>query len=62
MKHFTVRTITMIIVQQLAMIFFMRVVYLDLFLSAALSGLTALVVSFTFYFVQRRIADHKSDL
>jgi hypothetical protein len=62
MKHFTVRTITVIIVQQLAMIFFMRVVYWDLFLSAGLSALMALMVSFLIYFLQRRVAGRKSNV
>ncbi len=62
MKHFTIRTITMILAQQAAMIFFMRVVRLDLFSSSGLSALIALIVGFGFYFVQKRNAGRKSDL
>ena len=56
MKHFTIRTVTVIIVQQLAMIFFMRVVCLDLFSSSGLSALIAMIVGVTIYFVEKRIA------
>ena len=59
MEHFTIRTVTVIIVQPLAMIFFMRVVYWDLFLSAGLSALIALIVSVVVHFIQRRIAARK---
>ena len=62
MKHFTIRTITMIVVQQAAMIFFMRVVRLDLFSSSGLSALIALIVGFVFYFVEKRNAGHKDDV
>jgi hypothetical protein len=62
MKHFTIRTITMIVVQQAAMIFFMRVVRLDLFSSSGLSALIALIVGFVFYYVEKRNAGRKDDL
>jgi hypothetical protein len=62
MKHFTIRTITMIVVQQAAMIFFMRAVRLDLFSSSGLSALIALIVGFTFYFLEKRAAGRKDGL
>jgi len=60
MKHLILRTITMILVQQLAMIFFMRVVGWDIFVSAGLSAMTALIVGFSLYFIHRRTSARKS--
>jgi len=58
MKHFTIRIITMIVVQQAAMIFFMRGVRLDLFLSSGL----AMLVGFTVYFIWGLVAARKTGL
>ena len=60
MKHFTkitTQTVVVMVVQLSAMIFFMRVVYLSLFLSAGLSALIALNVILV---LRRRFAGHKS--
>ena len=54
--------IAMIIVQSLAMIFFMRVVRWDIFLSAGLSALVAMTFGFAVYFIQKRTAARKSGL
>jgi uncharacterized protein YqfA (UPF0365 family) len=54
--------IVVIIVQQLAMIFFMRVVRLDLFLSAGLSAATALAVYALISAIQRRLASRKNHI
>jgi hypothetical protein len=51
--------ISVLVVQQLAMIIFMRVVRLDIFLSAGLSALIAMIVGLIIYFIQRRIAARK---
>jgi len=59
MKQFTIRTITLIIVQQAAMIFFMRVARWQLFESAGASALIAMTVGFVVYLVQRRISARK---
>jgi len=59
-KHYILRTITMIVVQQAAMMFFMRVVNLHLFSSAGFSTLMALTVGFVFYFVEKRNAGRKN--
>jgi hypothetical protein len=54
-------TIAMIIVQQLAMIFFMRIARWDLFLSAGSAAFVAMTMAFIIYFVQRRgPSRHKS--
>lgn len=58
MKHFTIRLIAMIIVQQTAMIFFMRVVGWDIFVSAGLSALIAIAFGLVAYFIQKRMAAH----
>jgi len=55
MKHFTIRTIAALIAQQVAMIVFMRVVSLDLFLSSGL----AVVVGQAIYFAWGLIAARK---
>ena len=54
MKYIPV--IAVIIVQQSATIFFMRVVRWDLFLSVGLSASLALAFSLRLHFVERRIA------
>jgi hypothetical protein len=51
--------ITVFIVQQSAMIFFMRVVRLDVFTSVGLATVIALVAAFTVRFVQRRMETRK---
>ncbi|HEY4414990.1 MAG TPA: hypothetical protein VGO57_04785 [Verrucomicrobiae bacterium] len=61
MKHLTFRVLAMIIVQELAMIFFMRVVRWDIFISSGLSASIAIVFSLVFYSIQKRIAARKSD-
>ncbi len=58
MKKFPIRTIVALVAQQLAMIVFMRVVYLDIFLSAGL----AMLVGFSVYFIGGRIAARKDEL
>ena len=60
MKYIPV--IAVILVQQLATIFFMRVVRLDLFLSVGLSTALALAVSLLLHFSERRIAAGKKSL
>jgi hypothetical protein len=59
MKQFTIRIITMIIVQQAAMIFFMRVARWQIFESAGISALIAMAAGFAVYFVQRRVSARK---
>ena len=56
MKQFTIRTITIITVQQAAMILFMRAARWQLFESAGASALIAMAVGFVLYLVQRRIS------
>jgi hypothetical protein len=58
MKYLPV--ITVIIVQQSAMIFFMRVVRLDLFTSAGLAAVIALISALAVRFAQRRMARRES--
>jgi hypothetical protein len=52
-------TIVLIIVQQGAMIFFMRVARWDIFLSAGSAALTALVAAFIMHFALKRSAAQK---
>lgn len=59
MKQFTIRIVAMIIVQQSAMIFFMRVARWQLFESAGASALIALVVGFVLYLVQKRVSTRR---
>ena len=47
-------TIVLIVVQQLATIFFMRFARWDLFLSAGSAALVAMVAAFIIYFAQKR--------
>ena len=54
MKHFWLRTLLMIIVQQGAMIFFMRVARYQLYASAGLAALVAIAFALAFSFVQKR--------
>jgi hypothetical protein len=54
--------IAVIIVQQSATIFFMRVVRWDLFLSVGLSASLALAFSLLLHFIERRIAAGKKSL
>jgi len=54
MKHYWVRTFLMIIVNQGAMVFFMRVARYQLFLSAGLAALVAIVFALVFSLVQKR--------
>jgi len=56
MKQFTLRLVAMIVVQQSAMIFFMRVVCWDIFVSAGLSALIAISFALIVYSIQKRIA------
>jgi len=58
MKYFNIPAIVAVVVQLLAMIVFMRVVYLDLFLSAGLAAL----IGFAVLFIGERIAARKKDL
>jgi len=53
MKHFTLRLVAQIAVQTGAMIFFMRVARWDIFVSAGLSALIALIVGLVLYFIQK---------
>ena len=62
MKSFVIRILPVIITQQLAMIFFMRVVYWGLFTSAALSAAIAMTVGLTVDFIHRRIAARNHDV
>ena len=48
-------TIVLIIVQQVAMIFFMRVARWDLFVSAGSAALVAMVAAFIIYLVLRAL-------
>jgi len=52
--------IAVIVVQQGAMIFFMRVVRSDLFLSAGLSALIAMAVGIAIHFTLKRVAARKN--
>jgi len=52
-------SISVLVVQLSAMIVFMRVIPLDLFLSAGLSALIAMTVGLIIYFIQRRISARK---
>jgi hypothetical protein len=54
MQHFWPRTLLMIIVQQGAMIFFMRVARYQLNASAGLAALVAIAFALVFSFVQKR--------
>jgi hypothetical protein len=58
MKHFTIRTVAALVSQQMAMIVFMRLVYLDIFVSTGL----AMLVGFAVYFLGGLIAARKSGL
>jgi len=60
MKYIPV--IAVIMVQQLATIFFMRVVRWGLFLSVGLSTALAMAVSLLLHFIERRIAPRKKGL
>jgi len=60
MKYIPV--IAVVIVQQSATIFLMRVVRWDLFLSVGLSAALALAFSLRLHFVERRIAARKKSL
>lgn len=51
MKPFALRLVAQIAVQSGAMIFFMRVAHLNLFVSAALSALLALIVGLALHFI-----------
>ena len=53
MKHFTLRLVAQILVQNGAMIFFMRVARWDIFVSAGLSALIALIFGLVWYFIQK---------
>ncbi len=54
MNLFNLRTVTQITVQPLAMIFFMRAMNWDIFVSAGLAALAALLAGFGVYFIQKR--------
>jgi hypothetical protein len=58
MKKFPIRTLVALVAQQIAMIIFMRVVYLDIFLSAGL----AMLVGFAVYFIGGCIAARKTGI
>jgi hypothetical protein len=62
MKSLIIRIATLIIIQELAMVFFMRVVYWGLFLSAGLSAVLATAAVAVICFVQRRRAERKNDI
>jgi hypothetical protein len=55
-----VPTIAAIVAQQGGMIFFMRVARWDIFLSAGLSALIAIIIGFAIHFTMRRIAARKN--
>lgn len=52
--------IATIIVQQMAMIFFMRVVSWDLFLSAGLAAVMAMMIGFAIYFHSEALSGSKN--
>ena len=52
MKHFTIRTLAMIVVQPFAMYLFLRVLEFGFFVSAGLAALVALLVGFAIYLIQ----------
>lgn len=54
-------TIMLIIVQQGAMIFFMRVAHWQIFLSAGTAALVALVAAFIIHFVLKRSVSKDKD-
>ncbi len=61
MKLFNLRTVAQLIVQPLAMIFFMRVMNWDIFVSAGLAVLTAILAVLVVYWMQKRLAAGKKD-
>jgi hypothetical protein len=60
MKQFALRLVSLIIVQQSSMIFFMRVVRWDIFVSAGLAALIAAAFGLVAYFIQKRLAARRS--
>ena len=60
MKNFTLRFLVMVIVQQGAIIFFMRVAQWQLFQSTGAATLLAIAAGCAVYFVQRRLAANRS--
>jgi len=55
-------TVVLIIVQLLAMIFFMRVARWELFESAGSAAVVAMATAFLIYFVQRRAGSREKSL
>ena len=60
MRHFTIRLLAMVIVQQTAMISFMRVAEWQLFESAGAAALVGIAAGSAVYFIQRRFAATRS--
>ena len=59
MKNSYIRLVAQIVVQSGAMIFFMRVVRWDIFVSAGLSALIALVFGLVLYSIQKPKTAHE---
>jgi len=58
MKHSYIRLVAQAVVQMAAMIFFMRVVRWDIFVSAGLSALIAMIFGLVLYLMQKQKAPH----